>query len=113
MCVARPNTDVSIDCQFFSNPSGSLEAITYPNILEDNIRTEGSTIVLTNVLPMNQGNYECVISNVVLTGIVIQSLRVTLRVLGKPFFVSNLTLRRLIFLQKIKISNPVYPPLHQ
>lgn len=83
MCVAAPNTNVIIDCQFLSNPSGIVEAITYPNILEDNIHTMGSTITITNVVPVNQGDYECVISNMLLTGITIQSLRVTLRVVGK------------------------------
>ena len=83
-CVARPNTDVSLDCQFFSNPSGIVEAITYPNILEDNIHIMGSSIVITNVVAKNQGNYECVVSNEVLTGRTItRSLRVALRVLGE------------------------------
>lgn len=66
-CVAELYTDVVIDCQFSSNPSGNLTVI-YPKTIE-NIQIMNETkIVITNFTTSNGGVYSCVVNNVLISG---------------------------------------------
>lgn len=79
-CVARLNSNVAIDCQYSSNPPGTIN-LDYVRTFEDNVRTVNSTrIEITNVATSNEGRYHCESSNIFRTGrLGFRSLSVTLR----------------------------------
>lgn len=76
-CYAALNTNVTIDCQYTSNPSSNVTV----NIIRtlENVESVSTRIVITNVTRDNQGSYQCDVTNIFVSGIIVtRSLRVSL-----------------------------------